>query len=132
MIFKSKIDFSFTALFIIPFIIILVIAAISLEWLLLLLVIPIYVLTIPIFLNTSYTVTTDGKLIIVSGWLYRKSLDIHTIRKVIPTSVPLSSPALSFNKLEIFYNKFDSVMISPREKQTFLETIISLNPTIET
>jgi hypothetical protein len=42
------------------------------------------------------------------------------ITAITPTSNPLSSPALSLDRLRIDYGKGRSVMISPRDKQGFL------------
>ena len=45
------------------------------------------------------------------------NIDIKSIRKIIETYNPLSSPAASIDRLEIFYNKFDSILISPKDKK---------------
>lgn len=43
----------------------------------------------------------------------------------------LSSPALSLDRLEVFYNKFDSVIISPQNKEDFIVALQNINPAIE-
>jgi hypothetical protein len=43
----------------------------------------------------------------------------------------MSSPALSLDRIEIFYNKFDSVIISPKNKADFVAELKSINPAIE-
>jgi hypothetical protein len=54
----------------------------------------------PMILNTNYTINTDN------------------------------TPALSMDRIEIFYNKFDSVIVSPESKLEFIAELTSLNPAI--
>lgn len=58
-------------------------------------------------------------------------IEIDSIRKIVETNNPLSSPAGSLDRIEIFYNKFDSVIISPVETEEFLARLIKINPDIE-
>jgi hypothetical protein len=59
------------------------------------------------------------------------NIDIHQIKRIEETNSPLSSPAASFDRIEITYNKFDSVIISPKEKLGFIQDILQINPSIE-
>ena len=43
----------------------------------------------------------------------------------------ISSPATSIDRLEITYGKYDSVIISPKLKQQFINEITTLNPKVE-
>ena len=63
--------------------------------------------------------------------IWRTKIDIKTIRKVYATRNPLSSPALSINRIAIVYNKFDEVLISPKDRADFIEELLKVNPTIE-
>lgn len=83
---------------------------------------------IHLFLNTYYTLTAD-KLMITCGWLYRKTIPLRSIRKIMRVKSVLSSPALSMDKLLIFFDR-QQVMISPADKEDFLEEIKKLNPAI--
>lgn len=83
------------------------------------------------FLDTVYSLTADGQLLIRCGPFYRQSISIASIRKVRPTRNPLSSPALSLDRLEIRYDKWSTVLISPRERSAFLQQLLQLNPQIE-
>lgn len=85
---------------------------------------------IPPFLNTYYKIVQD-KLWIQSGWLYKKSIDIQKIRKVTSSRAIVSAPALSLQRLEIFYNAYDSVLVSPKKEAEFLNALTQLNPLIE-
>ena len=52
-----------------------------------------------IFLTTNYTIEGDN-LTIRSGFLINKSIDIKTIKKISETNNPISSPAISIDKLK--------------------------------
>lgn len=79
----------------------------------------------------TYYVLTERELIIKCGFAFKKVLQINDIRKISETSDLISSPALSIDRLEIFFNKFDSVLISPKEKYEFIEALKRFKPDIE-
>ena len=83
-----------------------------------------------VFLSTHYCIA-DNTLKIRSGIVYRKDIKIEKIRKIIRTNSILSSPALSFNRIEIIYNTFDSVLVSPDNEQEFVNTIVQRNPDVD-
>ena len=85
---------------------------------------------IHMFITTNYTI--DGNsLIIKCGILLNKTIDIKGIKKITETNNPLSAPAISLDRLEISYGSYDSILISPKQKKEFIETIVSLNPQVE-
>lgn len=48
------------------------------------------------------------------------------------TKNPLSSPALSIDRIEITYDSgFGMVLVSPKNKQKFISLLKSINPHIE-
>lgn len=63
--------------------------------------------------------------------VYWIKIDIQSIRKVYKTNNPISSPALSLDRIEIIYNKFDSILISPKDKKSFVEDLLKINPNID-
>jgi hypothetical protein len=81
------------------------------------------------FMATYYTIDGD-ELFVKCGFLINIKIDISTITKIEPTNTVLSSPALSFDRLEVFYNKYDSVVISPGDNAGFIEKLRSINPAI--
>jgi hypothetical protein len=83
-----------------------------------------------LFINTYYVIDKES-LKIKSGFLYNAIIDIHSIRKIEESNSPLSSPAASFDRLEIIYNKYDSILISPKDKHSFIQDILKINPSIE-
>jgi hypothetical protein len=83
-----------------------------------------------IFLNTYYTIA-GNELKVKCGFLINATIDIDRITKIAPTNSILSSPALSMDRLEIFYNKFDSIIVSPEDKAGFIAQLKALNSNIE-
>jgi hypothetical protein len=83
-----------------------------------------------LFITTKYTVH-NHTLIVSCSFLYKKVIDIHAIQKVIETNNPLSSAATSLDRLEIKFNKKQSILISPKFKKEFVTHIVAINPTIE-
>ncbi|MCV9926090.1 PH domain-containing protein [Flavobacterium sp. LS1R49] len=81
--------------------------------------------------STTYYIITENNLIVKSGFLVSITVDIRNIKKMSETNTLLSSPALSFDRLEVLYNKFDTVVISPKDKQEFIQTLKNINPEIE-
>jgi hypothetical protein len=82
-----------------------------------------------LFAMTDYTVS-GSMLKVRSGIIINMVIDIATITKIEPTDSILSSPALSFDRLEVFYNKYDSVIISPKDKAGFIAKLKEINPGI--
>lgn len=83
-----------------------------------------------LFTSIKYTIEKEN-LNIKCGFLTNQNIDINTIYKISETYNPLSSPAGSIDRLEIKYNKFESVLISPKDKKAFINDLILVNPNIE-
>ena len=85
---------------------------------------------LPVFFNTYYAISTDGTLRVKCGMFFNTKLAISSITRVENTQTVLSAPALSTDRIEIFYNKFDSVIISPENKAAFVAELQKINPDI--
>jgi hypothetical protein len=83
-----------------------------------------------LFLNTYYQLN-DTSLRIKCGIIFDKTIDVNSIRKIEDSKSIFSAPALSHDRLEILYNKFDSVIISPENKEEFAKELKAINPNIE-
>jgi hypothetical protein len=70
-------------------------------------------------LRSTYYVLDETELKIHSG-PFRWRVRLGDIRNVAPTRNPLSSPALSLDRLRIDYGKRKSIMISPEDREAFL------------
>jgi hypothetical protein len=86
-----------------------------------------------IFLTTYYQI--DGNTLkIRCGLTFNLKIDIGSIKRISETNNPLSSPATSFDRLELKFlknGKIDTVMISPKDKSGFISKITATNPAID-
>jgi len=86
----------------------------------------IWILIIP-----TYYIIENETLIIKSGLFSKLKIDIKTIKKVQEKRSGLAEPALSLDRIEIRYKKYDHVMISPKDKYGFINDLKSINSDIE-
>lgn len=82
------------------------------------------------FFNLRYTIDKDRLDIYYGFFSYKLSIDINSIRKIEKSRSILSAPAASMNRIEIHYNKFDSILISPKDQQEFIHNLCQINPNI--
>ncbi|MEN8273136.1 PH domain-containing protein [Acinetobacter seifertii] len=83
----------------------------------------IVVIWFPIF-STYYVV--ENSTLVIKSLVFRWKINIDDIIQIEPTYNPLSSPALSLDRLKISYMKngrVAKVMISPKDKEGFLNTL---------
>ena len=85
---------------------------------------------IHLFATTYYTIT--GNTLKVRCSFMVINIDIATITKIENTNSVLSAPALSMDRIEVFYNKYDSMVISPGDKAGFITRLKEMNPEIKT
>lgn len=79
--------------------------------------------------QTGYTIA-DNLLIIRYG-PFKKNIQIDEIHSLRETKNPFSAPALSMDKLELSFTKFDMVAISPKNKNEFVQQLLKQNPRIK-
>lgn len=82
------------------------------------------------FTNTFYTIR-DRHLFVKCGFFVNETIAIDKIKRVSETRNPLSSAAASLDRLEIIYNQYGNVLISPKDKTGFINHIKGINPGIE-
>lgn len=82
------------------------------------------------FLKTVYTIE-ENKLKIKCGFISYKPIEIQEIREISKSSNIISSPAPSFDRIEIKYGKFEEMIISPKDKFEFAKYLTSINPNIK-
>lgn len=131
-VFKSKVGVELLAplVIIMTTVVVLLMMTGAYSWTVLIIPVLTSVFIIHMFLTTYYTITSD-ELRIHCGFLMNKPISIATITKIKETSDPTSAPAISLDRLRIEYGKGSSILISPKEKQVFIEMILSRNPAIE-
>ena len=82
------------------------------------------------FFNTVYTIE-ENKINIKCGFFTYKPVTISDIKEITKSSNIISSPAASFDRIEIKYGKFEELIISPKNKFEFAEHLTKLNPQIK-
>jgi hypothetical protein len=87
-------------------------------------------LVLPMLLSTNYTI--DGDVLnIRSGLIKYKAISIAAITRIEKTQSLLSAPAVSLTeRIEVFYNRYDSIVISPRNRSAFIADILRVNPDV--
>ena len=88
-----------------------------------------YGLILHLFFNTTYKIEKE-KLHIKCGFFKYKPVTIKEMKKVSKSSNIISSPAASFDRIEITYGKFEELIISPKHKTKFVEDLQKVNPEI--
>lgn len=93
-------------------------------------ILPLQLFILHLFLTTRYDIDANN-LYIKCGLLYNASIPITKIKSIKKTNSILSSPAASMDRIEIRYNKFDFVLISPADKNGFIKALLEIKPEIE-
>lgn len=128
-IFKSKIDWWFGLILVYP-IFLSITALLEGEWIGLLGLAGVIGFILILSKTTQYIIN-ENQLIVKSTWIVNERIDIFKITKIEKSNSILSSPALSLDRLLVRYNKFDEVLISPKEKKEFIDELLKINPAIE-
>lgn len=82
------------------------------------------------FYTTEYRIE-KGNLKIKCGFFLYSKIEIQTIRKISDTNDASSSPATSIDRLEIRFDKYKTVLVSPKDKKGFIDSLLEVNPSIE-
>jgi len=78
--------------------------------------------------RTTYYVVTPDTLIVRCGPL-RRTVPLGSVQRLRATHNPLSSPALSLDRIEVTYGS-RRVLISPRDKRAFVNAIAERAPAV--
>ncbi len=108
-----------------------VVISIDTFWLGICFTLPVLAFVTHTFFTTKYSIQ-HNILGIKSGLLVNKNIPIKSITKIEDTTSILSSPAASIaGRIEIRYNKYDIVIVSPKDKQGFVSHLQQINPEIQ-
>lgn len=100
------------------------------QWLKIIILSPIGLFLLWIWFKTGYTIA-DNLLLIRYG-PFKKKIVIHDIHSLRKTKNPFSDPALSMDKIEISFAKFETVSVSPKDQHEFVRQLVKQNPAIKT
>jgi hypothetical protein len=78
---------------------------------------------LPLWLLLSTRYTLEPRRLVVQSGPFKWHIAVADITSITSSSNPLSSPALSLDRLRIDYGRSSSLMISPRTKDQFVRDI---------
>ncbi len=81
-------------------------------------------------LFSIYYVIDRNTLIIRVGILVNQRIDISTIQSITESNSLIGAPAASLDRLKIKYNKYGTVLISPKDRAGFIKHLTQINPQI--
>jgi hypothetical protein len=93
------------------------------------LLLPVVGFVVWIFTATRYTI--EGRTLVVRSGPFRWRIDIDGIESVRPSRNPLSSPALSLDRLAIRRGGKLAMLVSPADKAAFLRALAAASPGLE-
>jgi hypothetical protein len=129
MKFRSKISYGIMLPLALIFTAVLLLMIVNKIWFMAVFILIIGLLITYCFVNTYYLI--DGNSLVVrSGFLFNKTIPIQSIFEIRDTKSILSAPALSLDRIEVKYNKRDSVVISPKDKLHFIDELQKRNASI--
>jgi len=99
------------------------------DWLVLAIILPVMSFIAYLMYSIRYIINNDV-LEIRTGILGTTKIPISGIKSVERTNNPLSSPAMSLKRIEIMYGKYDSVLISPQDRDAFINDLLEINPDV--
>ncbi len=99
------------------------------EYFLLFFTIPLAIVFIWSWFSTKYIV--EEETIIIRAGFVKKRIFIRDIKKISNTKNPVAAYALSFDRLEIIYGSHQTEIISPKDKEKFINLVTSKNSYIE-
>ena len=90
----------------------------------------IFAFILHLFFNTQYTID-NKKLKIKCGIFSYDHIDIEKIKEISKTNSIRTSPAPSFDRIEIKYGKYKEIIISPKDKKSFVNDLKKVNSNIK-
>ncbi|GEQ84891.1 hypothetical protein ULMS_03990 [Patiriisocius marinistellae] len=135
-VFRSKVNFIFLGLFLVLFVIFILKIVFDQTidtlggWFLKLFIGLLLAFCIDLFLRTRYIIK-ETTLYIKSGLLNYPAIPIKSIKSIEKTNSIIAAPAASMDRIEIKFNTYDSVIISPINKKAFITALQTVNPSIK-
>ncbi|MFV2049811.1 PH domain-containing protein [Metabacillus sp. YM-086] len=73
----------------------------------------------------------EDDLLKVQCGQFQWKLNVKEIRKVRKVKSIFTSPALSIDRLDIYYGKYNLIRISPENESEFIDLLLKENPQIQ-
>lgn len=81
-----------------------------------------------IWFGTGYKV--EGELLKLKIGPFKSKVNINEIKKISRTKNLLTAPALSVDRLEILFGKYNVINISPKDESKLIHSLLAVNPNI--
>ena len=94
-------------------------------------ILPVMGFVLHMFFKTTYRINDKNELLIKCGLFFNAVVDISKIKSINRTRNPISAPAASMDRIELKYGKWDTVIISPKDKAGFVKELLKINPDIK-
>lgn len=94
-------------------------------------ILPAMAFILHIFFKTTYRINDKNELLINCGFFYNSMVEISKIKSINRTRNPISAPAASMDRIALKYGKWDTVIISPKDKTGFVQELLKINPNIK-
>lgn len=128
--YRSKIDIWLLLLIFIPLGYPLVETIIEREWIVTAILLATIAFVVYLMFAIKYVISGDV-LEVKAGFMRTTKVAIADIKSVEKNNNAMSSPAMSLKRLEIWYgNKYDSIVISPPDREAFVKELLKINPDI--
>jgi hypothetical protein len=95
-----------------------------------LILVVVFIFILHMFFKTQYIINNE-RVDIKCGFFSYGPILIEEIKEISKTRSIISSPAPSFDRIEIKYGKYDEIIVSPKDKFGFAEELTKLNPKIK-
>ncbi|MFD1928931.1 PH domain-containing protein [Sporosarcina siberiensis] len=82
-----------------------------------------------IWFGTGYKI--EGEFLKVRYGPFKSKINIKEIKTIRRTKSPLTAPALSVDRLEIRFSKYDVINISPKSESELIHSLLAINPKIQ-
>lgn len=128
--FRSSISLSLLIPLVLLTMTVLIINIVSRIWPVAVFIVLMQCFILHLYLTTTYTILETGQLFIRCGFFYKTYIDIHSIKKISPSNDPTSAPALSLNRIAIWHAHHERVLVSPKEREEFINALVIINPGI--
>lgn len=71
----------------------------------------------------------ENSLTVKCGFLYNRAISVQNITRAAPKQNSIAAPATSLDRLKLI-GKFGSIIVSPKNKGSFIQTLTAINPSI--
>ncbi len=82
-----------------------------------------------VWFGTGYKV--EGEFLKVRYGPFKSKIKIKEIKNIRRTKSPFTAPALSVDRLEILYGRYDVINISPKSESELIHSLLAINPNIQ-